>query len=112
MINTNVDGPLAGTEAGNLLCDWFWDVMQRFGAERRAKLLQFATGSSRVPGDGFRGLEPPFCLYLCAGPAERLPTASTCSNQLNLAPYTSRSMLIDRLRVICSAEASLGFGFV
>merc|ERR1719498_721211 len=47
--HTNLDGPLANTEQGWQLCTWFWEVVEQFGDERRAKLLQFATGSSRLP---------------------------------------------------------------
>lgn len=106
-----IDGPLAGTQVGDRLLVWFWDVVTQFGDERRAKLLQFATGSSRLPADGFGGLEPCFCIYLCDGPPERLPTASTCINQLNLSPCPSRRAMIDKLKKVCH-EASEGFGLV
>ena len=28
---------------------WFWDILEGYTEEMRAKLLQFVTGSSRVP---------------------------------------------------------------
>ncbi|KNZ55491.1 uncharacterized protein VP01_2663g8 [Puccinia sorghi] len=36
---------------------WFWRAVRSFGQEERAKLLQFATGSSRVPLEGFGALQ-------------------------------------------------------
>ena len=35
---------------------WFWKVVSSFDNEMRAKLLQFVTGSSRVPMNGFKEL--------------------------------------------------------
>jgi hypothetical protein len=37
--------------------DWFWQVVRRFDNERRVRLLQFVTGTSRVPMGGFRELQ-------------------------------------------------------
>jgi E3 ubiquitin ligase SMURF1/2 len=31
---------------------WFWRAVEQYGEERRARLLQFVTGSSRVPLQG------------------------------------------------------------
>jgi hypothetical protein len=33
---------------------WFWAVIAEFSQEQRAKLLQFVTGTSRVPAQGFQ----------------------------------------------------------
>lgn len=109
--HTVLDGPLVGKGEADVVVTWFWSIVAHFGDERRAKLLQFATGSSRLPPSGFSGLEPPFCIYLVDGPPERLPTASTCANQLTLLPYPSKYVLIDRMRTICD-ESSAGFGFM
>ena len=35
---------------------WFWRAVTMFDDERRARLLQFVTGSFRVPIDGFKAL--------------------------------------------------------
>ena len=32
---------------------WFWRAVLSFGDARRSKLLQFVTGTSRVPMNGF-----------------------------------------------------------
>jgi len=36
---------------------WFWKAVEFFDEERRARLLQFVTGSSRVPLQGFKALQ-------------------------------------------------------
>eukprot|EP00854_Cymbomonas_tetramitiformis_P002831 gene2831-3629_t len=37
---------------------WFWEVMElEYGHEQRARLLQFSTGTSRVPVQGFKALQ-------------------------------------------------------
>lgn len=36
---------------------WFWRSVDEFDDEMRARLLQFVTGSSRVPLQGFKALQ-------------------------------------------------------
>ncbi|XP_043315744.1 E3 ubiquitin-protein ligase SMURF1-like [Cervus canadensis] len=36
---------------------WFWQAVETFDEERRARLLQFVTGSMRVPLQGFKALQ-------------------------------------------------------
>ena len=36
---------------------WFWRTVDKFDEEKRARLLQFVTGSSRVPLQGFKALQ-------------------------------------------------------
>lgn len=36
---------------------WFWQAVEAFDEERRARLLQFVTGSTRVPLQGFKALQ-------------------------------------------------------
>ena len=36
---------------------WFWRVVEEYDEEKRARLLQFVTGSSRVPLQGFKALQ-------------------------------------------------------
>jgi hypothetical protein len=38
-------------------CQWFWEVVREFDQETRARLLQFATGTSGVPSRGFSVLQ-------------------------------------------------------
>lgn len=37
---------------------WFWEIIeQHYSQEMRLRLLQFVTGSSRVPLQGFKALQ-------------------------------------------------------
>lgn len=36
---------------------WFWQIVEEYEEDMRAKLLQFVTGSSRVPLQGFKALQ-------------------------------------------------------
>ena len=50
---------------------WFFEVMDTWEDERKARLLQFATGSSHVPVEGFRAMQvsegvPARCTYATA----------------------------------------------
>ena len=69
----------------------------------RARLLQFATGTSSVPSGGFAmlqgsgGMICKFCIKVFSSSDGALPTASACYNQLNLPLYTSKDVLFNRL---------------
>lgn len=64
---------------------WFWHVIERFSNEQRLRLLQFVTGTSSIPIDGFanlRGSTGPrrFCIEKWGKP-NSLPRAHTCFNR-------------------------------
>ena len=59
---------------------WFWRAIRSFDQEERAKLLQFATGTSKVPLEGFKALsgvggKQKFQIHKDFGAVERLPSA-------------------------------------
>ena len=61
---------------------WFWEIMETFTPKERAEFLQFVTGTSKVPLDGFKSLPGSsgiqrFNIHKVYGEAERLPTAHT-----------------------------------
>ena len=83
----------------------FWQVLQEMPPQARAAAIRFATGSPKVPLDGF---DPPFTITLSEHSAEALPSSHTCFNQLVLPPYTSAQVMQDKLAyAISNAE---GFG--
>jgi len=93
---------------------WFWTIVSEFAEEEKALLLQFVTGTSKVPLDGFKalvGMSGPqkFQIYK-AHDTTRLPTAHTCFNQLDLPEYTSLEELRKYL-MLAVREGSEGFGF-
>ncbi|CEG36049.1 hect e3 ubiquitin [Plasmopara halstedii] len=99
--------------------EWFWDVVGSFTDEQRARLLQFATGSSRVPVEGFRaltsasGIVNPFTLQMVplgTPPLGLCPRAHTCFNRIDLPIYESKEDLYTYLSLVIQMEIT-GFGF-
>lgn len=43
---------------------WFWQIVESYGEEMRARLLQFVTGSSRVPLQGFKALQGKYLFHI------------------------------------------------
>lgn len=65
---------------------WFWRAVRSFDKEERAKLLQFVTGTSKVPLNGFSQLEgmngfSRFNIHRDYGNKDRLPSSHTCFNR-------------------------------
>lgn len=95
---------------------WFWLAVRSFSTELRAKLLQFSTGTSRVPAQGFGNLDSNtdsgnFIIEREKGSTDRLPSAHTCMNQINIPEYESYSKL-RKLLLKAITEGNEGFGFV
>lgn len=47
---------LPGYHDGHIVMRWFWAAVERFNNEQRLRLLQFVTGTSSVPYEGFAAL--------------------------------------------------------
>jgi E3 ubiquitin-protein ligase HUWE1 len=83
--------------------------------QQKALFLQFVTGTSKVPLEGFaqlqgmRGVQK-FNIHRHYGGAHLLPSAHTCFNQLDLPEYTSEEQTRTRL-MLALKEGSSGFGF-
>ncbi|EGV99884.1 E3 ubiquitin-protein ligase NEDD4 [Cricetulus griseus] len=80
-------------------------------AEKRIRLLQFVTGTSRVPMNGFAELYgsngPQSFTVEQWGTPDKLPRAHTCFNRLDLPPYESFDELWDKLQM--AIENTQGF---
>jgi hypothetical protein len=83
---------------------WFWRLVREASPAQRRMLLAFATGSERVPANGFADLRPPIVIERRDGVGPNAyPTASTCFHQLRIpASYTSYEMLRDRMLAAAS----------
>ncbi|KAL4979162.1 hypothetical protein BDW66DRAFT_118973 [Aspergillus desertorum] len=87
----DVDDWKANTEYHNYSASspqiqWFWRAVRSFDKEERAKLLQFVTGTSKVPLNGFKELEgmngvSRFNIHRDYGNKDRLPSSHTCFNR-------------------------------
>lgn len=91
---------------------WFWQFVRSLDQEKRARLLQFVTGTCRVPVGGFSeliGSTGPqlFCIER-VGKENWLPRSHTCFNRLDLPPYRSYEQLAEKLNR--AIEETEGFG--
>lgn len=95
---------------------WFWEVLESFDRSEKANFLQFVTGSSKVPIEGFKGLKgmggniSRFQIHKVYN-KELLPTAHTCLNQLELAEYDSKEIMDTKIRIALTFGKE-GFGFL
>ncbi|XP_062475629.1 E3 ubiquitin-protein ligase HECW2 isoform X1 [Pezoporus occidentalis] len=101
-----------GYHDNHIVIRWFWAAVERFNNEQRLRLLQFVTGTSSIPYEGFaslRGSNGPrrFCVEKW-GKITALPRAHTCFNRLDLPPYPSFSMLYEKL--LTAVEETSTFG--
>ncbi|XP_012546515.1 E3 ubiquitin-protein ligase Nedd-4 isoform X3 [Bombyx mori] len=100
--------------ANHLVVQWFWRVVLSFSNEMRSRLLQFVTGTSRVPMNGFKELYgsngPQLFTIEKWGSPENYPRAHTCFNRIDLPPYESYQQLREKL--IKAIEGSQGFAGV
>ncbi|KAJ8122768.1 hypothetical protein ONZ43_g1119 [Nemania bipapillata] len=94
---------------------WFWRALRSFDKEEVAKLLQFVTGTSKVPLNGFKELEgmngiARFNIHRDYGNKDRLPSSHTCFNQLDLPEYESYETLRRQLlKAITTGSDYFGF---
>jgi len=100
--------------ANHIVIQWFWRVVLSFNNEMRSRLLQFVTGTSRVPMNGFKELygsngPQPFTIEKIGNP-NSFPRAHTCFNRLDLPPYESYQQLKEK--VVRAIEGSEGFAGV
>ncbi|KAF0716258.1 Aste57867_2947 [Aphanomyces stellatus] len=86
--------------------NWFWDIVFGLTSAERAKLLQFTTGSSRVPLQGFKGMTSydgklcPFSLYGIRYTRGAFPKVHSCFNRIDLPIYPTRDLLEEGIQVL------------
>lgn len=121
--HTAYDGVFQDRGPNHPVIEWFWQVVtDDFGAELRARLLQFVTGTSGVPSRGFSALQGNdgnirlFTIYGTdpskqhdGGEQHDYPRAHTCFNRLDLScRFKSKEDLREKLRVSITI-AAVGF---
>ncbi len=114
---------------------WFWEIVRGYEQEQKAKLLQFVTGTSGVPVQGFSALQGndgnirKFCLHgthslishhrlsihlfiheLIIGDknVKVFPRAHTCFNRIDMPIYKSKGEMQKYLTLAINME-STGF---
>ena len=90
---------------------WFWQAVREMDNEKKARLLQFVTGTCRVPVGGFSELigsngPQKFCIEK-VGNESWLPRSHTCFNRLDLPPYKNYEQLKEKL--LFAIENTEGF---
>ncbi|KAK0615002.1 hypothetical protein B0T17DRAFT_619836 [Bombardia bombarda] len=99
------------TESDEVI-QYFWQTVRSWDGEQKSRLLQFTTGTSRIPVNGFKDLQgsdgPRRFTIEKAGEQNNLPKAHTCFNRLDLPPYKSLEMLQGKLTI--AVEETMGFG--
>ncbi|XP_062872237.1 itchy E3 ubiquitin protein ligase b isoform X2 [Trichomycterus rosablanca] len=91
---------------------WFWEFVKEMDNEKRMRLLQFVTGTCRLPAGGFSNLmgsngPQKFCIEK-TGKENWLPRSHTCFNRLDLPPYRSYEQMKEKL--LFAIEETEGFG--
>ncbi|KAH7085173.1 hypothetical protein BKA63DRAFT_12371 [Paraphoma chrysanthemicola] len=90
----------------------FWKCIRSWDAEQKSRLLQFATGTSRIPVNGFKDLQgsdgPRRFTIEKAGEPNQLPKSHTCFNRLDLPGYKTFEALNQKLTI--AVEETVGFG--
>ena len=90
-----------GYERTDQVIEWFWQCLRSWPSERKARLLQFTTGTSRVPVNGFKDLQgsdgPRRFTIEKSGDPSQLPKSHTCFNRIDLPPYKDYATLEAKL---------------
>ncbi|CAH0477350.1 unnamed protein product [Peronospora belbahrii] len=100
------------------LIGWFWEILESYTQDQRGRLLQYVTGSSGVPVEGFKGLTgmdgeiKRFTIQLgkdISTVYTVLPHASTCLNRRVLA-FVNEALndkLLTCFRSLCRLDLPL-----
>ncbi|CAG8451338.1 3081_t:CDS:10 [Diversispora eburnea] len=99
------------TESDDVI-QWFWKCVRSWDSEKKSRLLQFTTGTSRIPVNGFKDLQgsdgPRRFTIEKAGDVSQLPKSHTCFNRIDLPPYKNYEALVGKLTL--AVEETVGFG--
>ena len=116
--HTEYYGEYARLKERHQVMQWFWSIIENeYRNEQRAKFLQFVTGTSRLPLEGFSGLQGRdgavrlFNIRPVSRDQSAYPRSHTCFNQLDLPVYSSREEMRSRLEEALSMNLT-GFSMV
>ena len=93
--------------------EWLWKILRKeFTEDQRARMLQFVTGSSRVPANGFKtllshsGIVCTFNIRMmeCRDESSLYCKAHTCFNRLDLPTYRSYEEMKKYLTLVLSMD--------
>ena len=111
--NTDYTGEFSG-QPNHRVVKWFWEVVTEMSREKKAKLLQFVTGTAGVPVAGFSALQGndgnirTFTLHGDKN-VKVFPRAHTCFNRIDFPIYKSKEEMKKFVTMAVDMESS-GFG--
>lgn len=101
-----------GYSENDEVIQWFWKCVRSWDSEQKSRLLQFTTGTSRIPVNGFKDLQgsdgPRRFTIEKAGEPEHLPKSHTCFNRVDLPTYKDYDSMVQKLT--WAVEETVGFG--
>mmetsp|Transcript_20825 Transcript_20825/g.30860 ORF Transcript_20825/g.30860 Transcript_20825/m.30860 type:complete len:723 (+) Transcript_20825:23-2191(+) len=113
--NTSYSGLLDSEGNDHQVSIWFWEVLEEFESDQKARVLQFVTGTSGVPSQGFSVLQGndgnirKFTINGVNLQQGKFPRAHTCFNRIDLPIYTNKQDLKQHLALAIQLECT-GFG--
>jgi len=117
--NINMDDWIAQTDFSgefhinpkHKVVTWFWEIVKDYSQENKAKLLQFTTGTSGVPAQGFAFLQGhdgnirKFTLHGDKN-VKVFPRSHTCFNRLDMPLYSSKQEMQKYLTMAITYETT------
>ncbi|KAJ2577019.1 hypothetical protein GGH19_001662, partial [Coemansia sp. RSA 1807] len=101
-----------GYTESDQVVQWFWKFVAEMDSEHQTRLMQFTTGTSRIPVNGFKDLQgsdgPRRFTVEKSGDIVALPKSHTCFNRIDLPPYPDYETLSTKLTL--AIENTVGFG--
>jgi len=86
---THISGGSGGAST-QLIAQWFWNIVSQMTQLQISQLLYFSTGSTRLPSGTSKALVVEIVGNVSAS---SLPTATTCSLQINMPSYSSEKQM-------------------
>ncbi|KAF0685081.1 Aste57867_22955 [Aphanomyces stellatus] len=102
VVSTNLDS--------SPVLEWFWEIVDAMSVSDRTKLLQYSTGSPRVPVQGFKGLtsyDGLICYFTLKGVDYRhgaYPCIHACYNRIDLPLYPTKQLLDEALKMLLLSD--------
>jgi E3 ubiquitin-protein ligase NEDD4 len=90
-------------EVNDEVIQWFWKCVRSWSPKRKSRLLQFVTGTTHIPMNGFKDLQglngPQRFTIKKAGDPDQLPTSHTSLNRIYLPTYKDYATLERKLNL-------------
>jgi E3 ubiquitin-protein ligase HUWE1 len=96
---------------------WFWETLRSLEQKDLSKFLQYCTGSSRTPVEGFRVLQSnrgdyaKFCIESMKYSKDNcIMKAHTCFNRLDLPQFPAQELVNQNIKMVLESDFSGVFG--